>query len=79
MMKTMLRDKDTTLRLVNELIKLNGFNDWLSFCRVDQIVHLHDTRLEITYVSVKCKPLQRGMIVKSSSFYILMKPGGVHG
>ena len=42
MMKTMLRDKDTTLRLVNELIKLNGFNDWLSFCRVDQIVHLHD-------------------------------------
>ena len=30
MVKTMHRDKDTTLRLVNELIKLNGFNDLLS-------------------------------------------------
>ena len=30
MMKIMLRKKDTTLRLVNELIKLNGFNDLLS-------------------------------------------------
>ena len=29
MMKTMLRDKDTTLRFVNELIKLNDFNDLL--------------------------------------------------
>ena len=25
-----VRDKDTTLRLVNELIKLNDFNDFLS-------------------------------------------------
>ena len=29
-MKIMLRDKNTTLRLVNELIKLNDFNDLLS-------------------------------------------------
>ena len=34
MMKTMLRDKDTTLRLVNELIKLNDFNDLLSLAEL---------------------------------------------
>ena len=34
MMKTMLRDKDTTLRLVNELIKLNGFNDLLNLAEL---------------------------------------------
>ena len=41
MMKTMLRDKDTTLRFVNELIKLNDFNNFLSLA-VDQIVYLRD-------------------------------------
>ena len=59
MMKTMLRDKDTTLRLVNELIKLNGFNDLISWEEVTKLCIDAITQLEITYVSVKCKPVQR--------------------
>ena len=58
-MKTMLRDKDTTLRLVNKLIKLNGFNDLLSLVELTKKCIYAITRLGITYVSVKCKPLQR--------------------
>ena len=59
MMKTMLRDKDTTLRLVNELIKLNVFNDLLSLADLTKKCIYAITQLEITYVSVKCKPVQR--------------------
>ena len=59
MMKTMLKDKDTTLRLVNELIKLNGFNDLLSLAELTKLCIYAITQLEITYVSMKCKPLRR--------------------
>ena len=59
MMKTTLGNKDPTLRLVNELIKLNGFNDLISWEEVTKLCIDAITQLEITYVSVKCKPLQR--------------------
>ena len=45
MMKTMLKNKDKTLRLVNELVNVNGFNDFLSLADVDQIVHLRDNMI----------------------------------
>ena len=38
MMKTMLRNKDTTLMLINELIKLNDFNDFLSLAELTNSV-----------------------------------------
>ena len=60
MMKTMLKDKDTTLRLVNELIKLNGFNDLLNLAELIKSCIYAITRLKIAYVSVKCKSFQRG-------------------
>ena len=69
MMKTMLRNKDTILSLVNELIKLEVFNDLLSLT-CDQIMYIYEiTRLEITCVSVKCKPLQRGILSKPIFLY----------
>ena len=58
MMKTMLKNKDTTLRLVNELIKLNDFNDLLSLVELTNKCIYAITRLGITYVSVKCKMFQ---------------------
>ena len=78
MTMTMLRDKDTTLRLVNELIKLNGFNDLLNLAELIKSCIYAITRLGIIYVSVKCKPLQEDDC-QSTSLYTLMKPGGVHG
>ena len=59
MIKTMLRDKDTTLRLVNELIKLNSFNDLLSLVELTKQCIYAITRLEITNVSMKCNPVHR--------------------
>ena len=58
-MKTKLRDMDTTLRLANELITLHDFNDLQSLAEFTKYCIDVITLLGITYVSVKCKPLQR--------------------
>ena len=56
--QTMFKNKDKALRLFNELIKLKLLMVF-KFGRYDQMVYIYEmTRLGITYVSVKCKPLQ---------------------
>ena len=57
MMKTIFKDKDTTLSLDNDLIKLNDFNDLLSLAELTKQCIYAIALLEITYVSVKCKML----------------------
>ena len=59
MMKTMLMNNDTTLKLVNDLIKLNVFDDLLNLEDLTKCFIYVITQLEITYVNVKCMPLQR--------------------
>ena len=78
-MMTMFRNKVKTLSLVNEVIKLKVFDDFISFVDFTKQVYQRDDIFKNNLCECEVEAVSKRILCQKPILYTFRKLGGVHG